>query len=143
LLGTAIHPDAFTSYAMMRGSFTVAKGVLTSKDFQLAGPVLSMTGAGSVDLGNRAIDFKVTPQASAIIAKQKFSIGVPFHIKGPWKHLHYTADISGVVNSVLDNLSSGKAPFKGLFGSKPKDPAALKKKHKNIGDALKNMFGIH
>ena len=143
-LGAAINPDAFTGYTTMSGSFVAANGVLTSNDFHLAGPVLDTSGSGTVDVGNRAIDFRIVPKAPAVIAKQKLSLGVPFRIRGPWKHVHYNADITGIVNGVLDNLKSGKAPFKGLFGpSQPKDPNAPKKKHKNIGDALKNMLGIH
>lgn len=145
LLGGAIHPDAFTAYGTMKGNFTVANGVLTNTDFQLTGPVLHMTGSGAVDVGNRTIDFRLIPQATAMIAKQKLSVGLPFHIRGPWKHVHYTPDVAGVVGGVMDNLKNGRAPFKNLFGGNkaPKDPNAPKKKHKNIGDALKNMFGIH
>lgn len=143
-LGAAINPGSFTSFSTMSGSFVAANGVLTSNDFHLTGPVLDTTGNGTVDVGNRTIDFRIVPKATAVIAKQKLSLGVPFHIRGPWKHVHYNADISGIVNGVLDNLKSGNAPFKGLFGpSQPKDPNAPKKKHKNIGDALKNMLGIH
>jgi AsmA protein len=145
LLGGAIHSDAFTTYKTMSGNFTLANGVLTNTDFQLTGPVLQMTGSGAVDIGSRAIDFRLVPQASAVIAKQKFSVGLPFRIKGPWKHVHYTPDVTGIVGGVLDNLKNGRAPFKNLFGGSkaPKDPNASKKKHKNIGDALKNMLGIH
>jgi AsmA protein len=144
LLGGAIQSGAFTRYSTMSGTFAATNGVLTSNDFQLTGPILHMTGTGSVDVGQRSLDFRLMPQTTAVIAKQKLSIGIPFHIKGPWKHVHYTADVAGLVNGVLDNLSSGRAPFKGLFGSgAPNDPHAPKKKHKNIGDALKNMFGIH
>ncbi len=144
MLGDTVKPDAFTSYSAVSGSFAVTKGVLTNKDFQLIGPVLKTTGSGTVDIGNRSIDFRILPRADAIIAKQKLSLGVPFRIKGPWKHVRYTADVAGVLQGVLDNLETGKAPFKGLLGpSKPQDPNAPKKKHKNIGDALKNMLGVH
>ncbi|HTT99112.1 MAG TPA: AsmA family protein [Rhizomicrobium sp.] len=140
----AVHPEAFTKYATMSGSFVMADGVLASTDLQLTGPVLHMTGAGTVDVGNRTIDFRMVPQASAVIAKQRLSIGLPFRIKGPWEHVRYTADLASLGNRVLDNLYSGRAPFKGLFGNQiPKNRDPEKKKHKNIGDALKNMFGIH
>lgn len=145
LLGGAMHPDAFTTYKTMRGSFTLTNGVLANSDLQLDGPVLHLTGSGTVDAGNRAIDFRLIPQASAMIAKQKLSVGLPFHIKGPWKHVHYTPDVAGIVGGMLDNLKNGRAPFKNLFGGSkaPKDSTAPKKKHKNVGDALKNMLGIH
>ena len=55
-------PSASTDYLAMDGSFVIASGVLTNKDFRLAGPVLSMTGAGDIDIGNRAIDFRLVPK---------------------------------------------------------------------------------
>jgi AsmA protein len=143
-LGNTITQDSFTSFASMSGTFAVANGVLSNQDLELTGPVLKTTGSGTVDIGNRSIDFKIVPRATAVIAKQNLSLGVPFRIRGPWKHVHYTADVSGILNGVLNNLESGKAPFKGLFSpSKPKDPNAPKKKHNSIGDAVKNMLGIH
>lgn len=136
ILNGAVGPGNFTDYSALSGSFTIADGVLTSNDFHLKGPLLETTGAGSVDIGGRAIDFRIVP----VVLK----LGLPFRIKGPWRHVHYTADLKGIVAGVLGNLESGKAPFKGLFGrsSKP-DANAPKKKHKSVGDALKNMLGIH
>jgi len=50
------------------------------------------------------------------------------------------------VNGVFENLKAGRAPFKGMFhksgDEKPQSPEG-KKKHKNLSEALKNMFGIH
>ncbi len=115
-----------------------------SRRLQTRRPVLSANGVGTVDLGNRAIDIRIKPKATTIVAKTKFSVSVPFRIKGPWNHVHATADIGGIVNSVLDNLKSGKAPFKGLLTpSQLNDPNAPKKKHKSLGDAVKNMLGLH
>jgi AsmA protein len=126
----------------MDGTFTITRGVLSNQDFRLDGPLLSMNGTGAVDVGDRTIDFKVMPKASATIARRKLTVGVPFHIKGPWRHVHYVADVSGIVKGVLQNLETGRAPFKGMFGASSK-PDDKKKKHKSLGDALKNMLGIH
>jgi AsmA protein len=101
-----------------------------------------MTGAGAVDLGNRTIDFRLVPRASA----RGVNIGIPFRVKGSWDHVHYAPDLSGVMNGVIQNLESGKAPFKGLFGGghkKQDQDGQPKKKKKSVGAVLKNMFGIH
>jgi len=136
VLNGAAGPGSFTDYSTMSGSFQVADGVLTSNDFALKGPLAQMTGSGAVDIGNRAIDFRIVP----VVLK----LGLPFRIKGPWKHVHYAPDLKSLVAGVLGNLESGKAPFKGLFGGSSKqDPNTPKKKHKSVGDALKNMLGIH
>ena len=52
----------------MGASFTLANGVLDKQDFHLAGPVLQATGSGQVDIGNRTIDFRIEPKATASFA---------------------------------------------------------------------------
>jgi AsmA protein len=143
LLGSAISPDAITQYKTMDASFTAAQGVLTSPDFRLEGPLLSASGAGMVDVGGRAIDFRIEPKATASIAHEKMTVGIPFRIHGPWRHVHYTADVQAIVKGAIENLEAGRAPFKGMFGTQPKQEDKKKKKHKSLGDALKNMLGIH
>jgi AsmA protein len=130
---------ATTDFLAMGATFAIANGILTNKDFRLAGPLLSMTGAGDIDIGNRAIDLRLVPKA----AVKSVSIGIPFRGKGSWDHVHYAPELSGVMNGVLQNLESGRAPFKGLFGGGNKPQDGPKKKEKSVGDALKNMFGIH
>ena len=143
LLGSAISTDAITQYKTMDASFTATQGVLTSQDFRLDGPLISAAGAGTVDVGGRAIDFRIEPKATASIAHQKLTVGIPFRIRGPWRHVHYTADVQAIVKGVLENLETGRPPFKGMFGTHPKPDDRKKKKHKSLGDALKNMLGIH
>ncbi|HEY0281673.1 MAG TPA: AsmA-like C-terminal region-containing protein, partial [Rhizomicrobium sp.] len=142
MLGGTAGTGTATDFLTMGGSFAVASGVLTSKDFRLAGPLLSMTGTGDIDIGNRAIDFRLVPKASA----KGLSIGIPFRVRGSWDHVHYAPEMGGMMKGVMQNLENGKAPFKGLFGggNKPRDQNGQpEKKKKNVGDALKNMFGIH
>ena len=103
---------------------------------------LSMTGTGNIDIGNRNIDFRLVPKA----AVRGASFGIPFRVKGSWDRVHYAPDLTGMMNGLLQNLENGKAPFKGLFdgsGHKPDQDNGQKKKKKNLGDTLKNMFGIH
>ena len=132
---------ASTDYLNLSGKFEIVGGVLTNKDFRLAGPLLSMTGAGNIDIGNRTIDFRLVPKASA----KGISIGIPFRVKGSWDHVHYAPDLGGFVNGLIQNLQNGRAPFKDLFGggNKAQDQGGQPKKKKSVGDVLKNMFGIH
>jgi AsmA protein len=142
VLDGAAGASANTDYLTMGGSFVIAGGVLTNKEFRLAGPVLSMTGAGNIDIGNRGIDFRLVPR----VGTKGLSIGIPFRVKGSWDHVHYAPDLGGVMNGVMQNLENGRAPFKGLFGggNKTQDQGGQpKKKKKSVGDVLKNMFGIH
>lgn len=133
---------AFTAYSSLNASFVATDGVLASRDFELTGPLLRMTGSGTVDLANRTIDLRVLPVASATLGKNKLTLGLPVRINGPWNRPRYSADVNAIVNGAIENLESGRAPFKGMFARPPK-PKGPKKKHKSVGDALKNILGIH
>jgi AsmA protein len=143
LLGERTTGDiAGTDFNALGGSFAIAHGVLATHDFHLTGALLSMTGAGIVDIGGRALDLRLVPKASV----KGVGFGIPFRVKGSWDHVSYQPDLSGIANGVIQNLEHGRAPFKGLF-TKPKsqdqNPQEPKKKKKSLGDALKNMLGIH
>lgn len=140
--GGATGTAATTDFHDMGGTFVIANGVLANKDFRLSGPLLSMTGTGAIDVGNRTIDFRLVPKA-AVGGSRGLSIGIPFRIQGSWDHVHYAPDVAGMVGGVLQNLESGRAPFKGLFGGGKTKPQSSQKKKKSPEDVLKNMFGIH
>ncbi len=133
--GNATGTVANTQFHDMGGSFVIAQGVLTNNDFRLTGPAIEMTGAGRVDIGGRTVDFRLVPKAG--------NIGVPFFVRGSWDHVHYAPDVAGVLSGVMDNLKSGRAPLKGLFGGGGTQQDNNGKKKKSVGDALKDLFGIH
>jgi AsmA protein len=126
--GEATGTVAATSFNDMGANFVLANGVLTTNDFHLTGRVVQMTGHGSIDIGGRGIDFRIRPEADYGYV----GIAVPFHITGSWDRLHYVADVDGIVGGVMNGLL-------GKGGDKPAPGA----KKKNLGDQLKNMFGIH
>jgi AsmA protein len=132
--GGATGEGTATDFHTMGGTFAIASGVLASNDFQLAGPVVQMTGRGQIDIGERTINFRLVPSA----AVQGVSVGIPFRVHGSWDHVRYAPDLADIVGGVVQNLESGRAPFKGLFGGRDKNG-----KKKNVGDTLKDMFGLH
>jgi AsmA protein len=164
LSGSAVSSSASTSFTEMGGTFAIANGVMTSKDFHLLSPFIRMTGAGTVNLGEQTIDFVVSPKAVASLQGQGGSqsmsgLGVPFHITGSWSHLHYSPDLSGVAKDVLQSVMKGgmssKSVLQGLFGgasqqngqqTNPQNPQQQqqqqqKKKKPNPLDAIQNLFG--
>jgi AsmA protein len=156
LHGSAVSDEALTSFTVMGGSFAIDEGVLETQDFHLASSVLVANGGGQVDLGNRMIDFHIVPRA---VLQQRdedapdygdsgggrYGVPVPVHIQGPWSHIHFGANFSNVFTGILQNLESGRAPFKDLFGHTEHRPGGSHdgKKHKTVGDVIKNMLGIH
>ena len=132
--GSATGEGAATDFHSMGGTFVIGSGVLASNDFRLAGPVVQMSGRGQIDIGERTINFRLVPSA----AVQGMSVGIPFRVHGSWDHVHYVPDLADIVGGVVQNLESGRAPFKGLFGGRDKNG-----KKKNVGDTLKDLFGLH
>jgi len=141
LLNDTVGPGNLTDYETIRADISMADGVLETHDFDLRGPLIQMSGAGTVDLGNRRIDFRLVPRATAAVAGKPLTLGVPFRVQGPWSHVRTKADVGSLADAVARNLAAGRAPFKGVFG--PAGQGPKKKKHKSLGDALKNMLGIH
>ena len=110
--GDATNDDAATTFHDIGANFALAQGVLTTSDFHLASPVVQLTGAGAIDIGNRTIDFHIKPSAGVA----EFKIGVPFLVKGSWDKLSFTADTAAIVGGVMDGLKNGGAALKNLFG---------------------------
>lgn len=147
--GGAISSGASTQFSQIAASFTITKGVMTTKDFRLVSPVLGMTGAGNVDLGEQSIDFVVKPKALSSMTGGAGNIGIPFRIHGPWSNIHYTPDLSGVAQGILNSVMTGGVSSKsvlqgvlgGMGGQQPKKASPPKKNAPNPLDMMKGLFG--
>lgn len=89
-----------TDFASLSGTWTMQNGILHNNDLQLKSADLPMTGAGTVDLPKRSVDYKITPRIAGAIA-------VPVIIKGPWDNLSYQPDLAGMVGNPAELLKSG------------------------------------
>lgn len=158
LLGSATGSSARTDFTEMGGTFMIAKGVMTNKNFRLLGPFIRMTGAGTVNLGAQTIDFVVSPKVVASSKgqggkKDLGGIGIPFRIYGPWSDISYSPDLSGVASGILQSVKQGgistKTLLQGLLGGGSKkqnggkQTGSKKKKKQSPADALKGLFGGH
>lgn len=133
-----------TDFAELSGTYQIVKGIVTNKDLLLKSPLLRLNGAGTVDLPQRSMKYRVTPKVISSIKGQggrdeAKGISVPVVIEGPWDKLSYRPDLT---SAVQDKLKEGL-----------KDPGSLLKslgKPKNddgsgggIGkpkDVLKRLF---
>lgn len=143
--GDATGEVASTDFHAMTANFALQQGILSTSDFQLAGPVVAMSGQGNIDIGNRSIDMRLRPGA----AVGGMSFGVPFRVTGSWDKLHYAPDMAALVGGAIDNIKSGASALSGLLGGSKghnEGPEKNKKpgeKKKNTGDKLKDLFGLH
>ena len=102
LSGQAIGPNARTSFSTAGGSFVLSRGVAATRNLSLIGPGVGVSGVGSIDLGNRALDMAIKPQGGVGGGRSRLDLGaVPFHVHGPWTHLAYEPDLGGVAQRLL------------------------------------------
>jgi len=102
-----------TDFASFGASFKVAKGNATTKDLHLIGPLVRMTGSGTVNLPAKSVNFKVDPQLVASLKgqggeKDLSGLGVPVMIVGPWDNPKFYPDIKGI----LENPQAAIQQFK-------------------------------
>jgi len=91
-----------TDFATLGASFKIAKGQAQTADLRLAGPLVRMTGAGTVDLPGKTLKFRVDPQLVASLQGQGGKtdlqgLGVPIMIAGPWAKPSIYPDIEGIL----------------------------------------------
>jgi AsmA protein len=117
---TASRDTEATEFTSLSGTYTITNGVLRNNDLQLKSADIPMTGAGTIDLPHRSVDYKVTPRIAN-------AIGVPVIIKGPWDNLSYTPDLAGMVGDPSKLLQSGAKGVGDTLKSAPQGVDSLLK----------------
>jgi AsmA protein len=110
-----------TDLTQLSASFRIDRGQATTTDLNLIGPLVKLTGAGTIDLGTRMIGFRVEPQLVLTTEGQgrttdPVGFGIPVMISGPWNEPRIYPEVQGI----LDNPDAAYAKLremgKGLFG---------------------------
>ena len=111
-----------TDLTQLGASFRVEKGQATTSDLNLVGPLVKMTGAGTVDLGAQTLAFRVEPKLVMTTEGQGRSsdpvgLGIPVVIDGPWAAPRIYPDVQGILDNPDAAYARLKEMGKGLFGS--------------------------
>lgn len=147
-----------TDFSVLGGTFTISNGILNNQDLQMLSPLLRLTGAGTVDLPARTLNYRVAPKLVASLegqggASSAKGLEVPVIIEGPWSNPRFRPDLKsmlenpqGIVDAVKDiKKDGGKSVIQGLIGGKQEgSPAEGEQKQdqpKDPASALKNLFG--
>ena len=121
LSGWQENREQTTDLSQLSASFRIEQGQATSGDLNLVGPLVKMTGAGTVDLGRKSLAFRVEPKLVMTTegqgrAADPVGFGIPVVIDGPWTQPRIYPDMAGM----LDNPDAAYAKLKemgqGLFG---------------------------
>ncbi len=89
-----------TIFDGVTATYSIANGVVTNSDLALKAPLLTASGAGSVNLPARTLDYTVTPTALQGLAGDK-GISVPLKISGPWAAPKFGLDMNSALGQKI------------------------------------------
>ncbi|MBR0793551.1 AsmA family protein [Bradyrhizobium manausense] len=125
-----------TDLSQLSASFRIDKGQAVTTDFTLIGPLVRITGAGTLALDTKMMGFRVEPKLVMTTEGQgrtsePVGFGIPVMISGPWSQPQIYPDMAGMMDNPDAAYAKLREMGKGLFGP---DGARL-------GDIL-NSFGL-
>lgn len=114
-------PSEKTDFSELAASFTITNGVAQNQDLRMTSPLLRVTGAGSVQMPPRTVDYTVKPKLVASLEGQQgkadlSGLEVPVRISGSWDKPKIEPDLSGVLSNpdkVVDTVKQLGKKFKG------------------------------
>ncbi len=111
-----------TDLTQLAASFRIEKGQATSGDLNLVGPLVRMTGAGTIDLAAKSLAFRVEPKLVMTTegqgrATDPVGLGIPVVIDGPWSEPRIYPDMAGILDHPDAAYAKLKDMGQGLFGS--------------------------
>ena len=152
-----------TDFSELGGTFTITKGILTNKDLKLLSPLIRVAGAGTVDMPNQTLNYRVEPKLAATLQGQgggeAQGIEVPVIVSGPWASPSFRPDLASMIQNrqqTIDTIKSlkdggGKALINNLLGgggtqtdtTKDSTTTAPANDTKKVTpeEALKSLFG--
>jgi AsmA protein len=110
-----------TDLSQLSASFRIDKGQAVTTDLNLVGPLVRVTGAGTIALDTKMMGFRVEPKLVMTTegqgrASEPVGFGIPVMITGAWSQPRIYPDMAGM----LDNPDAAYAKLremgKGLFG---------------------------
>ncbi|WP_375785850.1 AsmA family protein [Bradyrhizobium sp. Pha-3] len=111
-----------TDLSQLSASFKLDKGQAVTTDLNLIGPLVKMSGVGTVDLNTRQIGFRVEPQLVMTTEGQgragnPVGLGIPVMIEGPWVSPRIYPEMQGILDNPEAAYAKLKEMGKGLFGA--------------------------
>jgi uncharacterized protein involved in outer membrane biogenesis/Flp pilus assembly protein TadD len=110
-----------TGLDSLTGTFRLERGVATTSDLRISGRLVRVTGAGSVDLLNKTLEFKTDPKLVLSTggpsgSEDSLGLGVPVIIHGPWSNPQIYPDVVDVLERPDVAYATLAELGAGLFG---------------------------
>lgn len=145
-----------TDFSELKATFNVKGGVARNEDLSMKSPLLRVSGAGNIDIGNDRLDYLLKPTLVATTqgqgGKDRLDVAgltIPVKLTGPLESPQYTIDFAGIVtdlakqrlqDELLKRLGQKGAPAAPATAGKGGEPAKSEPKD-TIRDRLKGILG--
>ena len=143
-----------TDFSELGGTFTIDHGILTNNDLKMLSPLIRVTGAGTVTLPDRTLNYRIEPKLVATLegqggAESAKGLDVPIIIEGPWSSPSFRPDLASMLKNpqqTIDQLKSlkgqgGKDLLKGLLGGSQSQAPASGTNGSNAGSTSGTTSG--
>ena len=122
LSGWQVTEEQATDLSQLSASFRIERGQATTTDLNLVGPLVKMTGAGTIDVGAKTLAFRVEPKLVLTTEGQgrtadPVGLGIPVVIDGPWAQPRIYPEMAGILDNPDAAYAKLKEMGKGLFGA--------------------------
>jgi AsmA protein len=118
ITGGSQSEDDSTAFSDLSGTFTISRGIVTTRDFRMDSPLLRVTGEGDADLPNWQEHFLLKPKLVASLTGQgggnEAGLTIPVKVDGPLDHPHYAPDLEAALKENLGDPSKLKDNVKNL-----------------------------
>jgi AsmA protein len=143
LSGWQERPDQTTDLSQLSATLTIVQGEATTNDLFLAGPLVRMTGAGTVDLGSKTLAFRVEPKLVMTTEGQggradPIGLGIPVIVQGSWSEPRIYLDVAGILDDPAAAYAKLRELGQGLFGQSR--PGSSDKSGPNLGETLTTLI---
>jgi AsmA protein len=97
-----------TIFDGVAGGFSIQGGVLSNSDLKLVAPYVTATGSGTVDLGQRRLNYRLRPTALAA-EDGTGGVMVPLLITGPWARPNFVLDLEAIAREKMEEEARAAA----------------------------------
>jgi AsmA protein len=121
LTGWQENRTASTDLSDFSARFQIQGGRATTANLRLLGPLVRVTGSGTVDLAAQTLQFKLDPKLVASLEGQggavdPLGLGVPVNVEGSWSDPRIYPDVAGILSDPDGAYAKLHALGQGLFG---------------------------
>ena len=118
-----------TDFSELEAPFTIVNGVVNTPATSLRSPLLRVVAAGSANLVDETLDFRVEPKVVGTIkgqgdTEQRTGLMVPVLVSGTFSKPKFAPDLAGVAKQQLEEKILGSEPAEKLLDKKGLEESA-------------------